>query len=188
MKVEKDVTVTMRDGVRISLCVYRPDAPGRFPRCSPPRPTSTSWTQVPAYPLFLWRETGPIEWYVGQGYAYVHADVRGSGHSEGEFCFMGKPEQDDYVELIAWILKQDWCNGRVGGIGQSYYAMAQWLMATYATRPASPASCPMTGWSISTAARTITAEFSASYRLGLVHVAARRQPASPGRRTRAARR
>jgi putative CocE/NonD family hydrolase len=25
---------------------------------------------------------------------------------------------------------QDWCSGRVGGIGQSYYAMAQWLMAT----------------------------------------------------------
>ena len=66
-----------------------------------------------------------------QGYAYVHADVRGSGHSEGEFCFMGKPEQEDYLELIAWILKQPWCNGRIGGIGQSYYAMAQWLMATY---------------------------------------------------------
>ena len=31
-------------------------------------------------------------------------------------------------ELIAWIVKQAWCNGRVGGIGQSYYAMAQWLM------------------------------------------------------------
>jgi predicted acyl esterase len=43
---------------------------------------------------------------------------------------MGLPEQDDYVELIAWIVKQAWCNGRVGGIGQSYYAMAQWLMAT----------------------------------------------------------
>ena len=27
---------------------------------------------------------------------------------------------------------QPWCNGRIGGIGQSYYAMAQWLMATYA--------------------------------------------------------
>ena len=43
---------------------------------------------------------------------------------------MGPNEQQDYVELIAWIVKQDWCNGRVGGIGQSYYAMAQWLMAT----------------------------------------------------------
>ena len=45
-------------------------------------------------------------------------------------------EQQDYVELIAWIVKQSWCNGRVGGIGQSYYAMAQWLMATL--QPARP--------------------------------------------------
>ena len=28
MKVEKGVTVAMRDGIKISLCVYRPDAPG----------------------------------------------------------------------------------------------------------------------------------------------------------------
>ena len=68
---------------------------------------------------------------MSQGYAYVHADVRGSGRSEGEFEFMGLNEQQDYLELIAWIVRQPWCNGRVGGIGQSYYAMAQWLMATY---------------------------------------------------------
>ena len=130
MKVEKDVTVTMRDGVRISLCVYRPDTAGRFPALFAASPYQYEMDDVPAYPLFLWRETGPIEWYVGQGYVYVHADVRGAGRSEGEFEFMGLNEQQDYVELIAWIIKQDWSNGRVGGIGQSYYAMAQWLMAT----------------------------------------------------------
>jgi len=131
MKVEKGVTVTMRDGVKISLCVYRPDAPGKFPTLFAASPYQYEMDAVPAYPLFLWRETGPVEWYIGQGYVYVHADVRGSGHSEGEFSFMGKPEQEDYLELIAWILKQPWCSGRIGGIGQSYYAMAQWLMATY---------------------------------------------------------
>ena len=31
MKAEKGITVTMRDGVRISLCVYRPQAEGRVP-------------------------------------------------------------------------------------------------------------------------------------------------------------
>jgi predicted acyl esterase len=131
MKVEKGITVRMRDGVRISLCVYRPDAAGRFPALFAASPYQYEMDDVPAYPLFLWRETGPIEWYVGQGYAYVHADVRGSGQSEGNFEFMGPNEQQDYVELIAWITRQPWCNGRVGGIGQSYYAMAQWLMATY---------------------------------------------------------
>ena len=129
MKVEKGITVTMRDGVRISLCVYRPDAEGHFPALFAASPYQYEMDEVPAYPLFLWRETGPVEWYVSQGYAYVHADVRGSGRSEGEFSFMGKPEQDDYAELIAWIVQQGWCSGKVGGIGQSYYAVAQWLMA-----------------------------------------------------------
>ena len=131
MKVEKGITVTMRDGIKISLCVYRPDAPGEFPTLFAASPYQYEMDEVPAYPLFLWRETGPVEWYVQQGYAYVHADVRGAGQSEGEFAFMGLDEQQDYLELIAWIVKQPWCNGRVGGIGQSYYAMAQWLMATY---------------------------------------------------------
>jgi uncharacterized protein len=131
MKVEKGIAVAMRDGIRISLCVYRPDAAGRFPALFAASPYQYEMDDVPAYPLFLWRETGPIEWYVGQGYAYIHADVRGAGRSEGEFEFMGLNEQQDYVELIDWIVRQPWCNGRVGGIGQSYYAMAQWLMATY---------------------------------------------------------
>ena len=152
----------MRDGVAHLALRLPAGSRGRiFRRCSRPRPTSTSSTSVPAFPLFLWRETGPVEWYVGQGYAYVHADVRGSGRSEGEFGFMGLNEQQDYVELIAWIVAQAWCNGRVGGIGQSYYAMAQWLMAT-STRRGSPVSRPTTASSTSTAARTITAASTAA--------------------------
>jgi putative CocE/NonD family hydrolase len=129
MKTERTM-VTMRDGVRISVCVYRPDDATRVPALFAASPYQHEFDTVPAYPLFLWRETGPVEWYVENGYAYVHADVRGSGGSEGEFGFMDAVEQQDYVQLIAWITRQSWCNGRVGGIGQSYYAMAQWLMAT----------------------------------------------------------
>jgi predicted acyl esterase len=130
MKIEQDIKVRMRDGVRLSLCVYRPSGDGPVPALFAASPYQHEFDTVPAFPLFLWRETGPVEWYVSQGYAYVHADVRGSGRSQGEFGFMDHTEQQDYVELIAWITQQPWCNGRVGGIGQSYYAMAQWLMAT----------------------------------------------------------
>jgi putative CocE/NonD family hydrolase len=130
MKVERTL-VSMRDGVRISVCVYRPDGTDRIPALFAASPDQHAFDTVPAFPLFLWRETGPVEWYVSRGYAYVHADVRGSGGSEGEFGFMDATEQQDYVQLIAWIIRQSWCNGKVGGIGQSYYAMAQWLMATH---------------------------------------------------------
>jgi uncharacterized protein len=130
MTIERDVKVTMRDGVRISVCVYRPADGAPAPALFAASPYQHEFDSVPAFPLFPTRETGPVEWYVGQGYAYVHADVRGSGQSEGEFGFMDLTEQEDYVELIAWIARQPWCTGKVGGIGQSYYAMAQWLMAT----------------------------------------------------------
>ena len=50
MKVEKGITVTMRDGVRISLCVYRPDAPGEFPALFAASPYQYEMDEVPAYP------------------------------------------------------------------------------------------------------------------------------------------
>ena len=185
MKVEKGITVRMRDGVRISLCVYRPDAAGRFPALFAASPYQYEMDDVPAYPLFLWRETGPVEWYVGQGYAYVHADVRGSGRSEGEFEFMGLNEQQDYLELIDWIVQQPWCNGRVGGIGQSYYAMAQWLMATY-NPPGLACIAPYDGLVDQYRGSNYHGGIYCSLSLGLVHVAARRQSAPPRRPARPA--
>jgi hypothetical protein len=126
---EQDVTVAMRDGTRVALSVWHPEAAGRFPALYAASPYCYEFDDVPAVPLFAWRETGPIAWYVARGYAYVHADVRGSGRSEGLFRYMADDEQMDNVEVIAWIARQPWCDGNVGGIGQSYFGTSQWFMA-----------------------------------------------------------
>lgn len=129
MRIEDDVYVVMRDGVRIACRVYRPDAEGRFPALFAPSPYQYDTDDIPHSSLFLWREVGPVEWYVREhGYAVVHADVRGTGKSEGEYAMMCREEQQDLYEQIEWIARQPWCNGNVGGIGQSYYAWAQWFM------------------------------------------------------------
>ena len=129
MKVEDDVYVVMRDGVRIACRIYRPDAEGRFPTLFAPSPYQYDTDDIPHSSLFLWREVGPVPWYVREhGYAYVHADVRGSGKSGGEYGMMTREEQRDSYELIEWIGRQPWSNGNVGGIGQSYYAWSQWFM------------------------------------------------------------
>jgi uncharacterized protein len=125
---EKDVLIPVRDGARMAVRIYRPEGAGTFPALFATSPYRYDNNALPAYPLFLWRETGPIDWYVEQGYTYVHADVRGTGQSEGEFEFLGRHEQQDLYDLIEWIARQQWSNGRVGGIGQSYYAMSQWFM------------------------------------------------------------
>jgi uncharacterized protein len=125
---EKDVLVPVRDGLKMAVRIYRPDGAGPFPTLFATSPYRYDNNDLPAYPMFLWRETGPIEWYVEQGYAYVHADVRGTGRSEGEFEFLGKREQQDLYDVIEWIASRPWSNGKIGGIGQSYYAMSQWFM------------------------------------------------------------
>jgi hypothetical protein len=129
MKVENEIYLTMRDGVRLAARVYRPDSPGRFPTLIAAAPYMYDTDDLPHSKLFLWREIGPVEWYVEeQGYAYVRVDVRGSGKSEGVYGLLDKAEQDDYYEMIEWAARQPWSNGRVGGIGQSYYAWSQWWM------------------------------------------------------------
>src|SRR6267378_1742763 len=125
---EKDVQVPVRDGVKIGVRIYRPEGSGPFPALFAASPYRYDNNELPPRPMFLWRETGPIEWYVEQGYAYVHADVRGTGISGGEFGFLSRAEQQDLHDVIEWIARQKWSNGKVGGIGQSYYCMSQWFM------------------------------------------------------------
>jgi predicted acyl esterase len=127
--IDEIVHIRMRDGVTIALRIYRPKAEGPFPCLFAASPYQFDTDSIPHSALFLWREVGPVEWYVReQGYAYIHADVRGSGRSGGEYSLVSYEEQQDLYEIIEWIGRQAWSNGRVGGIGQSYYAWTQWFM------------------------------------------------------------
>ena len=125
-------TIKVRDGTTIAVRIYRPKADGRYPALFAASPYRFDNNKLPASPQFLWRETGPIEFYVSNGYAYVHMDVRGSGRSGGEFEFLGRNDQQDLYDVIEWVGRQPWCDGKVGGIGQSYYCMQQWFMAVMA--------------------------------------------------------
>ena len=60
-------------------------------------------------------------WVAAQGYACARVDIAGSGDSDGllldEYL---QQEQDDAVEIIAWLAAQPWCSGKVGMIGISW--------------------------------------------------------------------
>ena len=57
----------------------------------------------------------------GHGYAGVRVDIRGSGDSDGLlFDEYAKQEQDDALEVIAWLAAQPWCSGAVGMMGISW--------------------------------------------------------------------
>ena len=133
VKLEKDVYVKMRDGVRVAIDVYRPDAPGKFPALYASSPYQKNLIYLPQLPQLHMRETNDIDWFVQRGYVYVHADIRGCGVSEGMWRFHSKEEQNDHYDLIEWMAQQPWCNSRVGMFGESYYAWTQWSAA--ATQP-----------------------------------------------------
>ncbi|MFO1038637.1 MAG: CocE/NonD family hydrolase [Geminicoccaceae bacterium] len=67
------------------------------------------------------RDEAMHPYFAGNGYAAIRVDLRGSGESEGvlldEYL---KQEQDDALEVIAWIAAQPWCTGRVGMMGKSW--------------------------------------------------------------------
>jgi uncharacterized protein len=121
--------VRVRDGVTIAVAIYLPSGAGRYPTLFAASPYRFDNNLLPPTPQFLWRETGPIKWYLDHGYAFVHMDVRGTGRSDGDYRFLDSKEQTDFFDVIEWVAQQSWSNGKIGGIGQSYYAMTQWFMA-----------------------------------------------------------
>jgi uncharacterized protein len=60
-------------------------------------------------------------YFAGHGYACVRVDMRGNGESDGLMADEYLPqEQDDALEVIAWIARQPWCTGALGMIGISW--------------------------------------------------------------------
>ena len=60
-------------------------------------------------------------WFAAHGYASVRVDIAGMGDSDGEVeDEYVLREQDDGVEVIAWLAAQPWSTGAVGMIGISW--------------------------------------------------------------------
>jgi uncharacterized protein len=57
----------------------------------------------------------------GHGYAYVRVDIRGCGDSEGLILDQYTEEElEDGVQVIDWLSRRQWCNGKVGMMGISW--------------------------------------------------------------------
>jgi predicted acyl esterase len=138
IRIDKDVRIPMRDGVRLAADIYRPQTDGKVPGLLALSPygkelQALSLTLPPqARPSVLWNgaiEAGDIRAVVGHGYGHVIADVRGTGDSEGELCgnydLGGHGEGKDVYDLVEWMAQQPWCDGNIGMIGISYFATVQ---------------------------------------------------------------
>src|SRR4051794_36685357 len=112
MTKKPDVTIPASDGVNLVGDVYLPGAgTGKYPAVIDMEPYGRSTSAD----------------YVPQGYARVNSDVRGSGKSGGALCLLCLREQQDVYDVIEWIARQPWSNGRVALYGYSYSAITSLL-------------------------------------------------------------
>src|SRR5262249_46359964 len=58
----------------------------------------------------------------------AYQDCRGRYGSEGEFTKY-LSEGEDGFDTVAWLVGQEWCNGRIGTMGLSYAAHTQAALA-----------------------------------------------------------
>jgi predicted acyl esterase len=134
VKVEKDIMVAMRDGVRLAIDVYRPDTEGeKFPAL-----LAFGFWGKDAQEAIGWLADKPQQYYyspfwdgnmeamnynftVPRGYIHVIPDPRGIGNSEGNGTF----SPWDVYDTIEWVAAQPWCSGKVGMMGPSSYSVFQ---------------------------------------------------------------
>ncbi|WP_205452218.1 CocE/NonD family hydrolase [Sphingobium estronivorans] len=127
-----DAMVPMRDGVRLATDIYLPEGDGPFPVLMERIPYGKRRTNHGDRTLTDPRPLSKPEiavQFVAAGYAYVLQDCRGRYGSEGHFTKY-LDEAEDGEDMLAWLLEQPWCDGRVGTLGLSYGAHTQAALAS----------------------------------------------------------
>jgi predicted acyl esterase len=125
---EDNVPIPVRDGTRLLADVHRPDADGRFPALIAASPYPRQLQDLGAPTGLI--EAGTSDFWVPRGYGHVIANLRGTVGSGGTYTFFDEQEREDLFDLVEWVAAQPWCDGNVGMIGISYYAMSQMAAAT----------------------------------------------------------
>lgn len=112
----ENIFIPMRDGCRLAARMWLPE--GVETR---PLPAIVEYIPYRKRDLSRGRDNGIHPYLCGHGYVCLRVDMRGSGDSDGvltdEYTLQ---EQEDGVDVIAWIAEQPWCSGRVGMMGISW--------------------------------------------------------------------
>jgi putative CocE/NonD family hydrolase len=131
MRRTNNIGITMRDGTELLADLFQPDSDGRFPALVSFSPYPRQIQDVGAPLGFI--ESGASDFFVPRGYSQLIVNARGTGGSGGTWTLLDQQERDDLHDVIEWIAAQPWCDGNVGMLGVSYFAMVQLAAAT--TRP-----------------------------------------------------
>ena len=133
------VYVTVRDGTKIAMDIFRPTLQGRLHSEALPviwehrRYQRASQDENGRISSQLDRPDHPMRKVVLYGYIYAVAAVRGSGASFGTRIDPTPPQESlDAYDITEWLAAQPWCTGKVGMYGISYSGTDQFMAASVA--------------------------------------------------------
>ncbi|MCC9071081.1 CocE/NonD family hydrolase [Flavobacterium sp. F-65] len=112
--IQDDVLIKTKDGALISAIVVRKKG------ITTPQPVILQFTIYVRN-----RDIKSLKEAVDNGYIGVMAYSRGKRFSPDEIAPYEHDGKDAY-DVIDWISKQSWCNGKVGMYGGSYNGLTQW--------------------------------------------------------------
>ena len=117
VKFQWGVKIPLRDGVKLNATVYTPR--------QQKEPAPCVFTLTP-YISQSYHDRGM--YFAAHGYPFLTVDVRGRGNSEGEFRPLIQEARDGH-DVVEWLAKQPYCNGKITMWGGSYAGYDQWVTA-----------------------------------------------------------
>jgi putative CocE/NonD family hydrolase len=118
VKEIENVWITLSDGCRLAARLWLPEDSE-----TKPVPAILEYLPYRKRDFTRRRDESMHAYFAAHGYVGVRVDMRGSGDSDGIMHDEYLPqEQDDALEVIAWIARQPWCSGAVGMMGKSWGA------------------------------------------------------------------
>jgi putative CocE/NonD family hydrolase len=114
------VKIPMRDRVELNATLYLPKTPDGSPPKTPVIFTLTPYISDTYH--------ARAAYFASHGYAFALVDVRGRGNSGGEFEPFANEPRDGH-DVVEWLAKQSFCDGKVAMWGGSYAGFDQWATA-----------------------------------------------------------
>jgi len=111
------VKIPLRDGIRLNATIFQPAGQ------TDPLPVIFTLTPYLA-DSYLDRAL----YFARNGYVFALVDVRGRGNSGGTFEPFANEARDGY-DVVEWLARQPWSNGKVAMWGGSYAGFDQWSTA-----------------------------------------------------------
>ena len=120
----KNVMIPLRDGISLATDIYFPSQNGKLV----PQKFPIILERTP-YGKSLGENVLNGQFFAKRGYICAIQDVRGRFDSEGEWYPFALEAPDGY-DTVEWLASQEWSNGKIGTMGQSYGGSDQSALAT----------------------------------------------------------